>query len=48
MTWHWGVPFPPRFGRPDEYAHLVLALIENNCIDGEVIRMNGALRMTPR
>lgn len=43
-----GVPFPPRLGRPDEYAQLALAIIEHDYLNGETIRMDGALRMTPR
>jgi NAD(P)-dependent dehydrogenase (short-subunit alcohol dehydrogenase family) len=39
------VPFPPRFGTADEYAHLAQAIIENEMINGEVIRLDGALRM---
>ncbi len=42
------VPFPPRLGRPDEYAGLVLELCRNQMINGSVIRLDGALRMTPR
>jgi NAD(P)-dependent dehydrogenase (short-subunit alcohol dehydrogenase family) len=43
-----GVPHPSRFGRPEEYAHLALAMIENQMLNGEVIRLDGASRMTPR
>ena len=39
------VPFPQRLGDPDEYAHLVQAIIENPMINGEVIRLDGAIRM---
>jgi NAD(P)-dependent dehydrogenase (short-subunit alcohol dehydrogenase family) len=42
------VPFPPRLGRPEEYAHLVRAIVENSMLNGEVIRLDGALRMAPR
>ena len=42
------VPFPPRLGRPEEYAALVLHLCRNPMINGEVIRLDGALRMAPR
>jgi NAD(P)-dependent dehydrogenase (short-subunit alcohol dehydrogenase family) len=42
------VPFPPRLGRPDEYAQLALHIIENTMLNGEVIRLDGALRMPPR
>jgi NAD(P)-dependent dehydrogenase (short-subunit alcohol dehydrogenase family) len=43
-----GVPNPSRFGRPDEYAALALHIIENQYLNGEVIRLDGALRMPPR
>ncbi len=43
-----GVPFPPRLGRPPEYAALVKHIIENIMLNGEVIRLDGALRMPPR
>ncbi len=42
------VPFPPRLGRPDEFAELVLHIISNSMLNGEVIRLDGALRMAPR
>jgi len=42
------VPFPKRLGDPHEYAQLVRHLIENVMINGEVIRLDGALRMAPR
>ena len=42
------VPFPPRLGRPDEYAALVQQIIENTMLNGETIRLDGAIRMTPR
>jgi NAD(P)-dependent dehydrogenase (short-subunit alcohol dehydrogenase family) len=42
------VPFPSRLGRPAEYAALVLHLCRNRMINGEVIRLDGALRMAPR
>jgi NAD(P)-dependent dehydrogenase (short-subunit alcohol dehydrogenase family) len=42
------VPFPPRFGRPSEYAQLARQIIENPMLNGEVIRLDGALRMAPR
>ena len=42
------VPFPSRLGRPSEYAALVLHLCQNRMINGEVIRLDGALRMAPR
>ena len=42
------VPFPSRLGRPDEYAALVRHIVENDLINGEVIRLDGAIRMAPR
>jgi 3-hydroxyacyl-CoA dehydrogenase / 3-hydroxy-2-methylbutyryl-CoA dehydrogenase len=42
------IPFPPRLGRPAEYAALAQAIIENPMLNGEVIRLDGALRMAPR
>lgn len=42
------VPFPPRLGRPEEYAHLARTIIENAMLNGEVIRLDGALRMGPK
>ncbi|MET0322398.1 MAG: SDR family NAD(P)-dependent oxidoreductase [Duganella sp.] len=39
------VPFPPRLGKPDEYAKLVRAIIDNAMLNGEVIRLDGAIRM---
>ncbi len=42
------VPFPSRLGRPAEYAALVRHIIENQMLNGEVIRLDGALRMAPR
>ncbi|HTX46595.1 MAG TPA: SDR family NAD(P)-dependent oxidoreductase [Solirubrobacteraceae bacterium] len=42
------VPFPSRLGRPDEYAALALHIVENEMLNGEVIRLDGALRMPPR
>lgn len=42
------VPFPPRLGRPSEYAALVRHIVENPMLNGEVIRLDGALRMPPR
>ncbi len=39
------VPFPNRFGRPDEFASLCLHIIENTMLNGEVIRLDGAMRM---
>ncbi len=43
-----GVPFPKRLARPEEYAQLALAIIDHDYLNGEVIRMDGALRMAPR
>jgi len=42
------VPFPKRLGQPPEYAALVRAIIENPMLNGEVIRLDGALRMPPK
>jgi NAD(P)-dependent dehydrogenase (short-subunit alcohol dehydrogenase family) len=42
------VPFPQRLGRPEEYADLVKHIIENEMLNGEVIRLDGAIRMAPR
>ncbi len=42
------VPFPPRLGRPDEYAELVVAICVNPMLNGETIRLDGAIRMAPR
>lgn len=42
------VPFPSRLGRPSEYAALVKHIIENEMLNGEVIRLDGALRMGPK
>ena len=42
------VPFPPRLGQPPEYAALVKAIIENDMLNGETIRLDGAIRMAPR
>ncbi|MDE2326264.1 MAG: SDR family NAD(P)-dependent oxidoreductase, partial [Rhodospirillales bacterium] len=42
------VPFPPRLGRPAEYAALVCHIIGNTMLNGETIRLDGALRMAPR
>jgi NAD(P)-dependent dehydrogenase (short-subunit alcohol dehydrogenase family) len=43
-----GVPFPKRLGTPDDYAALVLAIVGNGYLNGETIRLDGALRMAPR
>ena len=42
------VPYPPRLGRPEEYAELVAAIVTNRMLNGEVIRIDGAIRMAPR
>ncbi|MGM0898848.1 MAG: 3-hydroxyacyl-CoA dehydrogenase [Bacillota bacterium] len=42
------VPFPARLGRPDEYAKLVKSIFENPLLNGEVIRLDGAIRMQPK
>jgi 3-hydroxyacyl-CoA dehydrogenase / 3-hydroxy-2-methylbutyryl-CoA dehydrogenase len=42
------VPFPSRLGRPEEYARLVESIVANPMLNGEVIRLDGALRMAPR
>jgi len=42
------VPFPPRLGKPGEYAALVRHIIENQMLNGEVIRLDGAIRMAPK
>ncbi|HYQ39132.1 MAG TPA: SDR family NAD(P)-dependent oxidoreductase [Pseudomonas sp.] len=43
-----GVPFPPRLGRPEEFAALARHIIENSMLNGEVIRLDGALRMAAK
>jgi NAD(P)-dependent dehydrogenase (short-subunit alcohol dehydrogenase family) len=43
-----GIPFPKRLGEPAEYARLALSIIEQDYLNGEVIRLDGALRMAPR
>jgi NAD(P)-dependent dehydrogenase (short-subunit alcohol dehydrogenase family) len=43
-----GVPFPKRLGTPEDYAQLVVSIIDNGYLNGETIRMDGALRMPPR
>lgn len=42
------VPFPPRLGDPAEYAKMVAAIIDNPMLNGEVIRLDGAIRMAPK
>jgi 3-hydroxyacyl-CoA dehydrogenase / 3-hydroxy-2-methylbutyryl-CoA dehydrogenase len=43
-----GIPFPPRLGRPEEYARLVGEIVANPMLNGETIRLDGALRMPPK
>jgi NAD(P)-dependent dehydrogenase (short-subunit alcohol dehydrogenase family) len=43
-----GIPFPSRLGRPEEYADLACHIVSNTMLNGEVIRLDGALRMPPR
>lgn len=43
-----GVPFPQRLARPEEFAQLALDIVEHDYLNGETIRMDGALRMAPR
>jgi NAD(P)-dependent dehydrogenase (short-subunit alcohol dehydrogenase family) len=43
-----GIPYPPRLGAPAEFAQLVIAMIENDYLNGEVVRLDGALRMQPK
>jgi hypothetical protein len=42
------VPFPSRLGNPEEYAALAVHIVENPMLNGEVIRLDGAIRMQPR
>jgi len=42
------VPFPPRLGRPEEYAHMVESIVTNVMVNAEVIRLDGAIRMAPK
>ena len=42
------VPFPPRLGLPDEYASLVAHIVDNIMLNGETIRLDGAIRMAPK
>ncbi|GHF36709.1 NAD(P)-dependent dehydrogenase (short-subunit alcohol dehydrogenase family) [Amycolatopsis bartoniae] len=46
--WGKAVPFPKRMGRPAEYAHLVASIVENDYLNGEVIRLDGAQRFGPK
>ncbi|MBT9499593.1 MAG: 3-hydroxyacyl-CoA dehydrogenase, partial [Burkholderiaceae bacterium] len=43
-----GVPFPSRLGKPEDYAKLVHQIITNEMLNGEVIRLDGAIRLAPR
>jgi NAD(P)-dependent dehydrogenase (short-subunit alcohol dehydrogenase family) len=43
-----GIPFPSRLGKPTEYAQMVAAVVTNPMLNGETIRLDGALRMPPR
>lgn len=43
-----GIPFPPRLGEPDDYAHLAVSMIESGYLNGETVRLDGALRMPPK
>lgn len=43
-----GIPFPKRLGRPEDFAELALDIVQHGYLNGEVIRMDGALRMAPR
>jgi NAD(P)-dependent dehydrogenase (short-subunit alcohol dehydrogenase family) len=42
------VPFPPRLGQPSEYAQFVRQVFENTMLNGETVRLDGAIRMAPR
>ncbi len=42
------IPFPPRLGRPEEFAQLAAQIVENEMLNGETIRLDGALRMAPK
>jgi hypothetical protein len=42
------IPFPSRLGRPAEFAALVKHIVENAMLNGEVIRLDGAIRMAPK
>jgi NAD(P)-dependent dehydrogenase (short-subunit alcohol dehydrogenase family) len=42
------VPYPQRLGKPDEYARMVLAIVDNGYLNGETIRLDGAIRMAPK
>jgi NAD(P)-dependent dehydrogenase (short-subunit alcohol dehydrogenase family) len=42
------IPFPSRLGKPEEFAQLAVAIAENPMLNGETIRLDGAIRMPPR
>jgi NAD(P)-dependent dehydrogenase (short-subunit alcohol dehydrogenase family) len=42
------IPFPSRLGKPEEFAELAVHIVQNNHLNGETIRLDGALRMAPR
>jgi NAD(P)-dependent dehydrogenase (short-subunit alcohol dehydrogenase family) len=42
------IPFPPRLGEPDDFARLAIAMVENVYLNGETVRLDGALRMPPK
>ena len=42
------VPFPPRLSNPDEYAKLVMHMADNVMLNGEVVRLDGAIRLSPK
>ncbi|MBP2316650.1 SDR family NAD(P)-dependent oxidoreductase [Azospirillum soli] len=42
------IPFPRRFGKPEEYARMALSIVENPMVNGSVIRLDGALRLQPK
>ncbi|OYV43795.1 MAG: 3-hydroxyacyl-CoA dehydrogenase, partial [Burkholderiales bacterium 21-58-4] len=42
------IPFPSRLGRPEDYAKLVNSIITNEMLNGETIRLDGAIRMAPK
>ena len=46
--WAPAIPFPKRMGQPDEYAKLVQSIVENSYLNGEVIRIDGAIRFGPK
>ena len=43
-----GIPFPARLGDPDDYAQLAVSMVENRYLNGETVRIDGALRMPPK